>query len=809
MVDHHGDKPASVSDEANRKGMVAEKNVNLKDRSEAVKSNKKRKLPRSIEEGSEEVESPVGSSGLKPRKPKSVADQIGNRGEKDPAGSTGSRARVPKDPSMSNKKYLEDISENCHQCQRHDKGGVIRCKNCKRKRYCFPCASRWYPNLSNDDIAMTCPFCRKICNCKACLRFDKIDMDLNYLIRHPIYSKEEKQQLSKYLIPALLPHLKQLNKEQQSEKDIEAKTKGIQPYELYVQRADCSADERAYCDYCKTSLVDFHRSCSNCSFELCVACCRELRDGSIKKNDKECVFQYADRGMDYIHGFKQRKSVSVDASPNDKSKVRSSWMANKNGSIPCPPAAMGGCGAGILGLRCMLPNDTVTDVVNDAEMAMFIHELKDETKPSLKNCSCFDERGCIVANNGTLSKAACREDSFDNYLYCPTTQLQDVALDHFQSHWRKGQPVVVRNVLEISLGLSWEPMVMWRAFRQMNKMDKDRLLDVTVLDCLDWQESTVGIHQFFNGYAKIQFDDFGWPRLLKLDDWPPSNRFEEMLPRHSAEFLHCLFFKEYTHPLTGYWNLATKLPRECLKPDLGPKMYIAYGVAQELERGDSVTKLRSDMTDAVYMMTHTTELVLNSSEWDAINKMKQRHNAQDMDEIFGENGGLVTPEPVSETGMTHEESVEATEGGAVWDVFRRQDVPKLHEYLKKHHFEFRHIHCNPVTEIVHPIHDQSLYLSTKHKKKLTEEYGIEPWTFTQKLGDAVFIPAGCPHQVRNVKSCTKVAIDFLSPESIGESLRLVEEFRQLPNNHEAKENKPEVKTMMVHAMKQALDDLCC
>lgn len=26
---------------------------------------------------------------------------------------------------------------------------------------------------------------------------------------------------------------------------------------------------------------------------------------------------------------------------------------------------------------------------------------------------------------------------------------------------------------------------------------------------------------------------------------------------------------------------------------------------------------------------------------------------------------------------------------------------------------------------------------------------IEPWTFEQHLGEAVFIPAGCPHQVRN------------------------------------------------------------
>ncbi|KAL8113138.1 hypothetical protein AgCh_020461 [Apium graveolens] len=36
--------------------------------------------------------------------------------------------------------------------------------------------------------------------------------------------------------------------------------------------------------------------------------------------------------------------------------------------------------------------------------------------------------------------------------------------------------------------------------------------------------------------------------------------------------------------------------------------------------------------------------------------------------------------------------------------------------------------------------------------------GVEPWTFVQKQGDAVFIQAGCPHQVRNSFS-VKVA-DF-------------------------------------------------
>lgn len=109
----------------------------------------------------------------------------------------------------------------------------------------------------------------------------------------------------------------------------------------------------------------------------------------------------------------------------------------------------------------------------------------------------------------------------------------------------------------------------------------------------------INIHQFFTRYAEGSPHDDKWPEMLKLKDWPPSASFEDRLTRHGAEFRAALPFQEYTDPKSGILNLAVKLPKGVLKPDLGPKSYIAYGFSEELGRGDSVTKLHCDMSDAV------------------------------------------------------------------------------------------------------------------------------------------------------------------------------------------------------------------
>jgi len=58
-----------------------------------------------------------------------------------------------------------------------------------------------------------------------------------------------------------------------------------------------------------------------------------------------------------------------------------------------------------------------------------------------------------------------------------------------------------------------------------------------------------------------------------------------------------------------------------------------------------------------------------------------------------------------------------------------------------------------------------------------------------------------------LKSCIKVALDFVSPENVQECIRLTEEFRRLPKGHRVNEDKLEVKKMALHALNEAIKDI--
>uniref|UniRef100_A0ACD6A3G1 Uncharacterized protein n=1 Tax=Avena sativa TaxID=4498 RepID=A0ACD6A3G1_AVESA len=799
-------------------------------------------------------------------------------------------------------KRRDETSNMCHQCQRNDSGRTVRCLGCKKymRRYCMLCITRWYPHLTEDNFVNSCPFCRNNCNCKTCLRkniikkIDKWDA-----------SKVDKIKCSLRIVHYLLPWLKDLHHEQMKEKSVDATIKDIDVCQVKIPRANYKEEEeRIYCNNCRTSIVDFHRSCNKCSYDLCLSCSRELRHGLNPGAPAPSGTVFTQPGIEGNGDLQKPSDGQNDMLTDGAVPVEDSapdlreWRVNSDGSIPCPPNAFGGCGDSVLELKALLEENAISNLL---EKANSVVNNEGMLEVGGSKCSCFTVSGKM--SSGTSQKLTCSENSSDNHIYCPSARdVQNGDLDHFQEHWLKGQPVIVRDVLELTPGLSWEPMVMWRALREKKDKNEPERLCVTALECLSWSEVEVNTHLFFDGYSRGAISPEGLPMLLKLKDWPQHSSFEERLPRHGAEFMSALPFREYTDHKSGPLNLAVKLPEKVLKPDLGPKTYIAYGVAQELGIGDSVTKLHCDMSDAVNILTHTDVIELKAQRITAIERKKSslirkednRNQASQTDVVADEAEGNLTvngrssiegdvdhmdpsiskektegrvnemelvdhgsnSEDKSESPDNTEGTSEPTgrrkrrraprrssasskeketstedqvhgipvsleprdddlqfvegnqpEGGALWDIFRREDVSKLQEYLIKHSEEFRHYNYEPVKQVIHPIHDQCFYLTNEHKRKLKEEYGVEPWTFEQKLGDAVFIPAGCPHQVRNLKSCIKVALDFVSPENVQECMRLTEEFRRLPEGHRANEDKLEFKKIAFHAMKQAIDDI--
>lgn len=717
-------------------------------------------------------------------------------------------------------------SLKCHQCLRVLKN-VIVCSNCKRKRYCYGCILSWYPERTKKEIKDACPYCRGNCNCRACLQ-------ANVIIKasHKEATEDIRLQRSLYLLKKTLPLLRHITEEQRSELIMESSILGVELTEEQVPKASFDDDDRVYCDNCNTSIVNFHRSCPSpdCSYDICLNCCRELRDG-IQPGGSEAESSFQQfiensqlQGTDskgQFFGWKADFKADIFINSLDFPV----WKANNDGSVPCPPKARGGCGAGMLELRRVFEPNWVQELVEKAEGITVNFELADiETGESCSICNVEDE------DHHAVRKSASREGSHDNLLYCPdANELEDNDFEHFQMHWRRGEPVVVRNVQKKTCGLSWEPRVMMRAFRNAKKKLKEENQCVKAIDCLDWCEVEIHLNQFFRGYVEGRRHRNEWPEMLKLKDWPPTNSFDECLPRHCEEFIAMLPFSDYTHPRSGLLNLATKLPDGSRRPDLGPKSYIAYGFPEELGRGDSVTKLHCDISDAVNILIHTTKVKTSSTVLKKIDELRKKYKAEDVGPInealvdslcikkedVDENEALMVKTPsIDHDSNVNQDMKESDDdggcnieyGGALWDIFRREDVPKLTEYLTKHQKEFRGINNTPVSSVVHPLHDQTFYFDEKHKKQLKEEFGVEPWTFEQYLGEAVFIPAGCPHQVRNRQSCIKVALDFVSPDNVQECIRLTEEFRLLPKTHRSKEDKLEVKKMGLYAASLVIDE---
>lgn len=239
-----------------------------------------------------------------------------------------------------------------------------------------------------------------------------------------------------------------------------------------------------FSDNCRTSIVDFHRCCPCCSYDLCIYCCREIREGIIPGGYAKPLPQFINRGREYLHGGAPTMSSPIKLDVT-KDPPQREWRANSDGSICCPT---GVCGENTtLELRCMFQDGVIQELLEKASAITGNPEFAELPEIS-SGCFCLHSTA-LTSDGSILRMAAKRDNSGNNYLYCPAARdVEKGELEHFQKHWTKGEPVIVRNVLEFTSGLSWEPMVMWRAIREKKSRAQSENLDVIAINCLDWFE---------------------------------------------------------------------------------------------------------------------------------------------------------------------------------------------------------------------------------------------------------------------------------------------------------------------------------
>ncbi|XP_045814779.1 lysine-specific demethylase JMJ25-like isoform X2 [Trifolium pratense] len=250
-------------------------------------------------------------------------------------------------------------------------------------------------------------------------------------------------ELSLYLLKELLPYLKQLSQKEMTEIEIEASNQGLSLSELSISKLDDLDGERLYCDNCKTSIFALHKHCQTCECDFCIACCHDFCDAQLRD------------GADPIESC-------VTVKPGVHKHPRSDRHEDSDDRVCCD---------GFLELKSFYPPSHIVDLVDEAEKIVDKYKhymIVDKTHKNLHSC--------------LNRKAASREESSDNDIYCPKAKnVHPEDLLHFQWHWRKGEPVIVGNVLGGASNSLWEPSGMSRAICLKHKK-------VKVTDCLSLME---------------------------------------------------------------------------------------------------------------------------------------------------------------------------------------------------------------------------------------------------------------------------------------------------------------------------------
>ncbi|KAL8268137.1 hypothetical protein R6Q59_001935 [Mikania micrantha] len=728
-------------------------------------------------------------------------------------------------------KHLPSIRENikavakkktikkCHWCRLSSFCSLVKCLTCKKNFFCEECINiRFY---CKKTVERECPVCQGGCPCRACTRGKPKqvktkepvihDLEEDVIIYDPenevtVVNREKKSDFDTsqhlHMIRELLPLMTKMNQEKIIELDTEAKNKGICHDGVHVQITGYT--QKKECSFCKACIPDVHRNCNHCSFSLCLVCCHDIRDGFLPSR---------------LENLKNTKMV------RSKSLKNKTWRFCLHGSIRCPPKNIGGCGGGFLRLSSFYPFSLTKDLEENAKRILCNFNFK--KLDGLSNSS-----PCML----------CDEDDETGLYFYTKQEFKNDNLKHFIRHWGKGQAIVIRDAFQSQPDLNWDCGFMLCEYLEKSAQSRKNTKMGHAKNTRDWCKIKFGREQIFLGGIA---HGNAWIESLKFKLQFSLDFFQDHFVNHYNAVIHSLPVQEYMNPLVGFLNLGAFSPYQTKNPNLGSYVTISYGVSDNPLSAKLLSNLHVNAYDMVNILVHATSRPMSETALSDVKMLMNKYNSQDhlmsskkivkrnkLEEMFASSSRLdntshsdvdltssrledspnhevvlVPGESESESESKDEEcSQDANTYGAQWDIFRREDAPKLIEYLRKYTDKLSGFRGS-FTKVVHPLFDDVFYLDDVHIKKLKEEFDVDALSFKHDVGEAVIIPAGCPYQMRRIKSCVNVVFEFMSPESASDGIKVSDEVRLLPVNHKAKWNMVQVKEMVINRMHAAIEDI--
>ncbi|KAG9021317.1 hypothetical protein FRB95_002408 [Tulasnella sp. JGI-2019a] len=178
---------------------------------------------------------------------------------------------------------------------------------------------------------------------------------------------------------------------------------------------------------------------------------------------------------------------------------------------------------------------------------------------------------------------------------------------------------------------------------------------------------------------------------MELKDFPPKSAYCSTDPTQYHDFLRALLAPLLSWP-DRLHNIAAHFlhNKDVITPDIRPKLYTAYK-SLEAHGGNGSTRLHMDMASAMNIMMWSL----------TVGRAKEV-------------------------------------GTAVWDIYQPEHLNTIHSFLQSQH---------GTANGIDPIYSEQYYLDSVAWKQLYQQHGIVGYRIYQQPGDAVFVPAGCTHQV--------------------------------------------------------------